>query len=72
MNASARADVFTLAGVYGAAAAHRMSSPASYRFAPPVPRGSLAEKALAGLTPIRADAHGRYLIPAGAVVTVFW
>lgn len=72
MNASARADLFTLAGAYGAAAAHRMASPSSYRITPRVPRGSLAEKALKGLTPIRSDATGRYLIPAGAVVAIFW
>lgn len=63
MNHSAAAEVFTLAGVYGNAAAKRLSTPDRYRIIATPPRGSVAERALRGLTPIKADADGRFLVP---------
>ena len=63
MNASAAADLFTLAGVYGTTAAQHLSAPSRYTIKPSVPRGSEAEKYLAGLPVIQADSAGRYLVP---------
>jgi hypothetical protein len=63
MNHSAAAEVFTLAGVYGTAAAARLSSPTRYSITHAPPRGSIAERELRGLTPIKSDAAGRFLVP---------
>jgi hypothetical protein len=60
--------VFTLAGVYGKAAATSLSSSTRYTVSHRAPIGSLAEKELAGLKPVLSDRQGRYLLP-GAYCT---